>query len=486
MKKTKLFMMCLVALSMLFVGCKTDEPVVDADAIVEDGFYVVGEATGIADLNADGAAKATMSVGFNEVLQSAAATDAEKITSACQRAGMYEKYIVLEGGKPFSLVLKEGSVETQYGANLTLTDTLSGADEPAIRVYKGTMAANTTMQVTTSGLYHIVLDLNLNNDLSDKLILVAPVDWGVRGGMNSWGFTKMTATTTADSITYVAEDQELAAGGIFKFSYGGGWKIILDDAGLVKANTNIGAGMIPGAGNIAVEKAGKYKITLTFALAQGAIADSYKYKVELTEESALPTTMYMIGADFGNWSWGADGIGVFAPVNGIGGAFWCINYFQAANGFKFSPINIADDWSAAFTGLTTNTGYTISSDNCFVPSDGLYLVYIDVANNAVTIEPATVYGIGDAFGGYDEAVVANKFAASTDGKTLSLATTAAGNLRMYAGYSAIGSGNWWKQEFNVFSGKIEYRGNGGDQAAVAVTAGQTVTLDFKAGTGTIQ
>jgi hypothetical protein len=40
-------------------------------------------------------------------------------------------------------------------------------------------------------------------------------------------------------------------------------------------------------------------------------------------------------------------------------------------------------------------------------------------------------------------------------------------------------------EYNVFDGAIVYRAAGGDQAAVAATAGQKVTLDFNAGTGSI-
>jgi hypothetical protein len=46
--------------------------------------------------------------------------------------------------------------------------------------------------------------------------------------------------------------------------------------------------------------------------------------------------------------------------------------------------------------------------------------------------------------------------------------------------------DWWQMEFNIFDGKIVYRGGEGDQAAVAVKAGQTVTLDFNAGTGSIK
>lgn len=482
MKKLNFLLMCLFALSLTFVSCDPKDDGPDVDEIVEDGFYVVGEATGIANLQSVGAAKTTMAVGFNEVLQSASGrTDEEKISAICQRAGMYEKYIYLEGGKPFSVVLKEGVTETKYGAALALSDTLSGDSEPRIPVYKGTMTENTTMQVAESGLYHIVLDLNLNKDLTDKLILVAPAELGVRGGMNSWGFTALNETIDGDTITYVLENQELAAGAKFKFAYGGGWKIILDEAGLVKANTNLGAGMIPGATDIQVAAAGKYRITLKYALAQGSISASFKYTVELTETSSLPTEMYMIGNDFGNWKWTDAGVITLNPVNGVGGAFWCINYFTTA-GFKFSPVK---DWGKDFNGLETNTGYAIVDGNCVVPTEGLYMVYIDFANNKMAIEPAAVYGIGDVFGSWDQAVEANKFSVSADGKKLTYTVANAGNLRMYAG-SSIATTDWWTREFNVIDGKIEYRGNGGDQAAVPVTAGKVVTLDFNAGTGTIE
>ena len=103
MKKVNYLMMCLLALSFSFVSCDPEEDP-NVDEIVEDGFYVIGEATGIANLQATGAAKTTMAVGFNEVLQEAASSAEEKISAACQRAGMYEKYIYLEGGKTFSLV----------------------------------------------------------------------------------------------------------------------------------------------------------------------------------------------------------------------------------------------------------------------------------------------------------------------------------------------------------------------------------------------
>ena len=53
-------------------------------------------------------------------------------------------------------------------------------------------------------------------------------------------------------------------------------------------------------------------------------------------------------------------------------------------------------------------------------------------------------------------------------------------------YVVIEKGNWWKSEFNVFGGKIVFRGNGIDQDAVPVKAGQKAYLDFKNNTGEIK
>ena len=164
------------------------------------------------------------------------------------------------------------------------------------------------------------------------------------------------------------------------------------------------------------------------------------------------------------------------------GCFWAIRYIaDPTKGFKFSEISTG--WGKDFTGRGTDKGYTVKDGNCFVAEAGLYMIEVDYKNSVVTVSPAEVYGIGDAFGGWDEGKY--PFTAA-DGK-FSVATAAAGNLRMYAKSTfEAAAGNWWHREFNIYDGKIEYRAGGNDQAAVAVTAGQTVTLDFNAGTGSIQ
>ena len=477
MKKLSSFLCGLAVVGMMFTSCDDNGKKPPVVTIVEDGFYVVGEASAIASLEAEGAEVAIMANGTNENASNAA------------REGMYEKYIALEGGKPFQLVLKEGATETVYGAELADVK-LEGNEQPNITVQRGKMVENTTMQVKESGLYHIVLDLNLDGSLEDKLILVAPVEWGVRGGMNGWGFTAGTRSEfNKTTMTYTWTDQELSAGGKFKFAYGGGWKIELNaladatdanDERYIKANTNLGENALPGGADIAVEGAGTYTITLTYNLAQGAIANSYKYEIKMTAASALPSEMYMIGDAIGGWDWAGDYIVSMTPVHSAEGAFWTIKPLEAGKPFKFCPVK---DWNGDFTGLGEDSGYVVADGNCSVEADGIYMIYVDVKNKKLVVEPAAVYGIGDCFGGWDAKMEAAKFA--VEGQSLKVTVPADGNLRMYAETSAATT-DWWTREFNVFDGKIEFRGKGDDQAAVAVTAGQVVTLNFADNTATIQ
>ena len=191
----------------------------------------------------------------------------------------------------------------------------------------------------------------------------------------------------------------------------------------------------------------------------------------------MPETMYIIGNEFGNWDWNAESVVSMIPVHSVPGKFWAVRYMTTATEFKFCALKA---WNGDFTGLTTNTGF-ITPGNNKVEADGLYTIIVDLNNSSVSVAPAQIFGMGDAFGGWTEG--ANAFTVNADG-TAQITTTVAGNLRMYV--ETDGAGNWWHSEFNIYDGKIVYRAGGGDQAAVAVTAGQTVTLNFNAGTGSIK
>ena len=214
-------------------------------------------------------------------------------------------------------------------------------------------------------------------------------------------------------------------------------------------------------------------VTLDFNAGTGSIAGE-------GEAPTLPETMYIIGDGVGGWDWTGDYIVDMTPVNGKPGQFWAIRNIEAGKGFKFCAVK---DWNGDFTGLGEDSGYTVDSGNCFVAETGVYMIYVDVENKKLCVEPAKVYGIGDCFGAWDQAMENALFTAA-DGK-LSITVPNAGELRIYAA-SSIATSDWWTREFIILDGKIAYRGNGGDQERVPVTAGQKVTLDFNAGTGTIE
>ncbi len=490
MKKIFLFI-SIAAMAFGIAACEKPE-VPDVNNITEDGFYVALDPTGKTPVTT----KEIMAAGINEA------------ASQSLRNGMYEKYIVLEGGKEFNLALVSGGKMTLYGASLSefkadLSDPVYDSN-PADAVFKGSLVIGDNaprMKVSKTGLYHIVLDLNKAGDLDDAQIVVCPVTMGVRGGMNSWGFTALEATAASnDGITFTAKDQELAAGGEFKFAYNSAWKITLDKEGKVKANTNLGKDCKPGGDNIAVDKgAGKYTITLTYKLAAGDIANSFSYTIEQTEASSAPTTMYMIGNQFGGWNWEDAGVVELVPVWGASGYFWCTRYFNKADGFKFCATKA---WNGDFTGAGT-VGYTVSDGNCWVAEDGFYTVLVNGNDSSVEIKPAEVYVIGLCgtpktadqdvwdFNGKDVL----QFTA--DGAVLKAPLASTAELRLAskvtpsAPIDGVTTGNgwidWWKTEFIFFAdGKIVYRGAGNDQDRIQGEAGKTVVLDFNAGTGAFE
>lgn len=480
MKKTLIFASMLAAM-VAFTSCDEGKNGgdINLDDIVLDGFYVYGPATGSDKVES----KNAMSAGINEV---------DKST----RTGMYEKYVYLEGGKEFALIENSAGNKKFYGANLTEVNygydendpnCKNYADNPNMKIQQGLLVVGEKapkMTVPETGLYHIVLDNNANGDLPDGAqIIVQRATFGVRGGMNSWGFTAGEETVNNDgSIVWTWKDQSLAKNGEYKFASCHGWKINLDADGIVKAEVSLGGnaegklGVGTDFGNLKVEKAGLYTLTLTFSPKAGAIADGFSYTVELTQESTVPETMYIIGNDFGNWNWESDGIVEMVPVHSHPGMFWAVRHMTTTTEFKFCAVKA---WNGDFTGLGTNEGFTTPGNNQ-VAADGLYTIIVDLAGDKVTVMPAEIYGMGDAFGSWDE----GKYP-FTNSTTATATTAAAGNLRMYAKIPG-NDGNWWQSEFNIYEGKIVYRATGGDQAAVPVEAGKTVTLDFNAGTGKIE
>ena len=463
MKKISLLMSALALVALCFTSCKPNKNNGNLDDKVEDGFYVYGPATAIENMQAANAAKGLMGAGINEADKKA-------------RAGLYEKYIALEGGKEFTLALYENNVVTNYGAKLELGDPYDVAYGVTIKVYKGKLEQNVKMTVPESGFYHIALDLNVSDDLPEACIVVAPVEWTI----NADAEKKMVASEfNKEKMTWVLKDQEKKKGDKYKYAYGGGWKIKLTPAKEINIETNLGEGMKSGASDIVLAHSGKYDFELEWNLAGGAIEKSFKDNTKCTEEyvEKAPEAVYMIG-QFCDWEWE----NCFDMPKVIGeDAFYAVKYLKANEGFKF---NLVKNWDEGkdFTKLVQGVeGATEAEGNLVVAADGLYLIYLDYGKDKVFVEEAQIYGQGDAFGGWDG------YLQKVEGDKAVLEPTAtADDLRMFAGGAAFGNIDWWKHEFKLVNGKIVYRL--GDEIAekTPVQAGQKITLDFNAGTGTIQ
>jgi len=301
-----------------------------------------------------------------------------------------------------------------------------------------------------------------------------------------------------DSMVFEINDITLLTGD-FKFRHSGAWKQTIVADPLIKVNTNFGGTSIdaltPGGANIAFlkESNGKYTVKAVWTKEKGM-----KFSMTKTADVVVaeyPANLYMIGSSIGGWDWTGSYIVTMNPVHSHPNAFWAIVYIDAPAtdpGFKFSPVK---DWKGDFgvTGTATDGVYSKGGTNLTVATAGYYMVYVDLKAEKVSVTEPTVYLIGDAApdATWTKGVAANLFTVDNVAKTItSPAAAAAKNIRMYATcpLSQLDSpaADWWQMEFNVISSKIEYRGAGGDQAAVPVTVGQKAVLNFSTGSGVIE
>ena len=315
-----------------------------------------------------------------------------------------------------------------------------------------------------------------------------PQAWSLIGTLDGSSWDKDFDLTNTSGDTWVIRNVAIGAAELFKIRADHDWtKSVGGPEGNEPATNDpdnpervfkptIGTAFAAGDYNIRVGVEGKYDITFDYAA----------NTILIEEHAEFPAHLYMIGEEFGNWSWDSDGVVEMNAVinqpdwgSSAPGQFWTVRYFHAGKGFKFCAQRA---WNGDFWGLKDNDGFTEAGGNCTVAEDGFYLVHIDMKNEKVHVEPARVYGIGNAFGGWDEGMEAAQFKAA-DGK-LSATAVAAGEIRVYVA-SAIATSPWWSREFSVIDGKIAYRVLD-ELAKVSVTAGQKISFDFNAGTGVIE
>lgn len=477
----------LLAMTVM-VSCSDDDD--DDDPIlVEDGMYITGAVTPFDGLDFNG----MFMIGINEADEQTPRTD------------MYEIYMALEAGAAgFSIVEKAGATETTYGPATVETIDTEGADEqPNITLQKGTLGSDGVFTVPANGLYHIIVDKPTNT------FVIAPVPyWAILGGVTElgWSDTQMPLVGGFNQTSMKFEVTDLVLrGGNFKFRYGGGWKleIHMDDQLELKANTNFGGevqGTLPdltttlerGGADYAFsgDFEGLYDVAITWSLEDGF--SSMLTKTADVEPLDYPEELFMIGNSVGGWDWSTVDLPMI-PVPDKPHLFWKIVWIDAGvndPGYKFSP---EQDWAGNDFGYDGNPSeegiYGFGGTNMPDPAaSGYYMVVVNFETEQIVVAEPQVYLIGDAIGSWDAATPAGLFTVDNANEVITITKVlSAANLRMHAWLTAVdGWFDWWQAEFNIFDGEIVYRGRGGDQDAVPVSAGNTkIELNFRTNTGTI-
>ncbi len=484
LKKLLYLMSIMMLAGVVMVSCKKDDD--DDDPTppptpVEDGIYVVGAGTALTDFDLKGLMKPTI----NEVGQE-------------PRASLLELFVAVKGGSDgFNIIKVEGSTETVHGPGgdfgLVAEEDLD-VEEPRDGVWRGSLAVtDTKFTVPEDGLYHVVYDTELN------VIVIARVKWGLIGAATPGGWSDDTPMNTSfdlNKMEFTVTEVTLFEDP-WKFRYSGGWKVFIDDEGTVKVNANLGGSVSdlePGGADIMHDNYGVYTVKLTWELGE-------KHVAELTRTGdgeplpEYPEAMFLVG-DATAYGWATPGEDVEAIMHKLAGGgnnegiFWKIAHLDGGIGFKLA----AENWGSPNLGFNEvdefdAEGVMVADDgegNMMIDQVGMFMIVLNLRDDMVkvSIKPAAVYGIGDAFGGWDAGVEDNKFAVDNENKAIiSPRLPADGNIRMYAAHSWIS--DWWHAEFNVFDGKIEYRNDGGDQEAVPGTEGQQIMLYFDDNTGSI-
>lgn len=329
-------------------SCKDDDedPTPTNNAIVEDGFYIQGDATAYADFDI----KATLSPTKNEVLQE-------------ERSSLMEIYVAVKGTGGFNIVQVNGSERTTWGPSSEFALTPSRNEEPNEDgmdiIQRGAIeATDAKFTVAEDGLYHVIIDTELG------VGAILPAKWGVIGQATPTGWSGSTAldapTFDFNTMTFKKENVEMS-NGEWKFRYSNGWKVQLDttlDLGDGKkgvyANCNYGGSvdaLEEGGSNFMNEKGGIFTVELTWTAGAGHTA-------MLTRTGDIPARDYsavsvgLIGDGVVDGDWNGEKY-ASTPAKDGDVYTWNFNGVELNNtgGFKIRTAGTWDDINEGYSDI---------------------------------------------------------------------------------------------------------------------------------------
>ncbi|RXQ96274.1 SusF/SusE family outer membrane protein [Ancylomarina salipaludis] len=409
------------------------------------------------------------------------ATSATEISAALKAFGsddIFTKYLKLTKDSLFKFSDKQASdgFDYNFGKFATVSENIEAA---------GDDAGNFKFTGET-GWYAVTADF-MSSSLTITPYMVESTTYGydydnlyIVGGYNStdpfWDAANAVAMTKKSEGVFTIE-KELQDGAEFKFIGQQSWGDL--DWGNIAEKGQSGILAPKGKNdNITFDGADAvYNITVNL--------NAGTYTIEA--KPVYPTELYMtgngVGPDDENWDW--KNKLQFVPVHSHPELFWKIVWMKGSGNFKCAP---QPAWSNDFgrEGDAVNGVYTKGGTDIPVPStEGYYMVVVDLENNTIEIAEPKVYGMGNVFGGWDGGDPADLFTVDNANKVIKFdGVPNDGELRMYVDAPTLNC-DWWQAEFIVLDGMIEFRGTGGDQTRVNVTAGDNISLNFLTGAGSI-
>lgn len=376
------------------------------------------------------------------------------------------------------------------------------------------VANATAFSVAKDGLYYIAYNA------ADNQVTVIPAEFGIIGDATPGLWDKETVMEASYNSDLAVVEMTLKDVSLdkkqIKFRYANMWGVKLPYAGSeVTLHSNMGNVSDPktilplsdafseckgGGENFSLGTKGTYDVVLKVDLRSKTFSAKAICTGEDTSTAELPAKMFVVGSP-AEWNWNWANAAELTPVNSHDGMFWGIYYFEAGSLIKF---NNEMAWNGNEFGAMNEepNGYgeiATGGSNLKIATAGYYQVVVTCSLSSdkksvikkITLAEPAIYLVGvTSNGGWGNIQGDNnKFLIPTNPtddfvSPAFIANTDANNgVRMCIKITGV---DWWQAEFNVYDGKIAYRGVGGDQALVSGTVGQKVYLNFKTGAGSIK
>lgn len=340
-------------------------------------------------------------------------------TNEFSASELLDIYMSIDSGGSFYLANNNTNLELYGPSNdfaMVSPESLVSS-EPVGGLYKGSLMKDALFTVSSSGLYHIVLD-----PITLKCTL-AKTEWGIIGDATPTGWiasTQMMETYYPDSVIFTLQDVSLSGGKEMKFRYNNGWRVYLqynDDTTDIATFTNLGGDiemLIPGGDNLLIDSSGQYDITLAWHYGEGFEASLMKIE-EAPLKDWSNAKWEAVGTAINDdnmtayadtlWTWGnrlwADNNGIPQSSNGVYTYLWDDVILNSDKGFKLRHIvdndSIAMDIGAYYFNQSLSSQKIIIDDVNLVPTvDGVFDINLTIdANNDNNISIVVTENMSD-------------------------------------------------------------------------------------------